>query len=89
MLSVKELGINAKKASRSLSTAKEKKNEALKNIADALVENADAIIEANNIDIENGKANGLPKRGRGQRKAFSAYGQYSFCGLYRTENFVG
>lgn len=59
MLSVKELGINAKKASRSLSTAKEKKNEALKNIADALVENADAIIEANNIDIENGKANGL------------------------------
>ena len=54
MLSVKELGINAKKASRSLSTAKEKKNEALRNIADALVENADAIIEANNIDIENG-----------------------------------
>lgn len=59
MLSVKELGINAKKASRSLSTAKEKKNEALKNIANALVENADKIIEANNIDIENGKANGL------------------------------
>lgn len=59
MLTVKELGINAKKASRTLSTAKGVKNDALKNIADALVENADAIIEANNIDIENGKANGL------------------------------
>ncbi len=59
MLSVKELGINAKKASRTLSVAKEKKNDALKNIADALVKNADAIIEANNIDIENGKKNGL------------------------------
>lgn len=59
MLSVKELGINAKKASRTLSVAKGVKNDALKNIADALTKNADAIIEANNIDIENGKANGL------------------------------
>ena len=59
MLSVKELGINAKKASRTLSVAKEKKNDALNNIANALVDNADAIIEANNIDIENGKKNGL------------------------------
>ena len=59
MLTVKELGINAKKASRTLSVAKEKKNDALNNIANALVDNADAIIEANNIDIENGKKNGL------------------------------
>ena len=59
MLSVKELGINAKKASRVLLTSGTLKNKALKNIADALVNNAQAIIEANNIDIENGRANGL------------------------------
>ncbi len=59
MLTVRELGKNAKKASRTLMCAKEKKNEALKNIADALIKNADFIIEANKIDIENGKKNGL------------------------------
>ncbi len=59
MLSVKELGINAKAASRALLTAKSKKNEALKNIAQALIDNSDAIIKANDIDIENGKAAGL------------------------------
>ena len=59
MLSVRELGINAKKASRVLLTSGTLKNKALKNIADALVKNAQAIIEANNIDIENGRANGL------------------------------
>lgn len=60
MLSVKQLGINAKKASRVLSTADSKtKNLALKNIACALVCKADEIIQANNIDIENGKAAGL------------------------------
>lgn len=59
MLSVKELGKNAKEASRVLSVAKSSKNEALKNIAKALTDNADFIIEANNIDIENGKENGL------------------------------
>lgn len=59
MLSVKELGINAKKASYSLSVAKASKNEALKNIAVALVENADFIIGANNIDIKNAKEAGL------------------------------
>ncbi len=59
MLTVKELGINAKKASRVLSVAKSEKNEALKNIAQALIDNADYIIEQNNIDIENGRANGL------------------------------
>lgn len=59
MLTVRELGKNAKKASRTLMCAKESKNEALKNIADALIKNADFIIEANKIDIENGKKNGL------------------------------
>ncbi|MDO4748030.1 MAG: glutamate-5-semialdehyde dehydrogenase [Eubacteriales bacterium] len=59
MLSVKELGINAKAASRALLTAKSKKNEALKNIAQALIDNSDAIIKANDMDIENGKAAGL------------------------------
>ena len=59
MLSVKELGINAKKASRALLTAKKEKNDALKNIADALVKNSEAIIKANDVDIKNGKENGL------------------------------
>lgn len=59
MLSVRELGANAKKASRVLAVAKKEKNEALKNIAQALVENADVIIKANSIDIENGKNSGL------------------------------
>lgn len=59
MLSVKELGINAKKASRSLSTAKGLKNDALKNIADALTKKADIIISANDIDIKNARENGL------------------------------
>ena len=59
MFTVRELGINAKKASRVLSVAKAEKNKALKNIATALVENADYIIEQNNIDILNAKENGL------------------------------
>lgn len=59
MLTVKELGINAKKASRVLSVAKAEKNEALKNISAALIENAEYIIKQNNIDIENGRINGL------------------------------
>lgn len=59
MLTVQELGYNAKKASRVLSVAKAEKNKALKNIAAALVENADYIIEQNNIDIDNAKENGL------------------------------
>ncbi len=59
MLSVKELGINAKKASRVLSTSKNKKNIALKNIATALVDKADEIISANAVDIENARVAGL------------------------------
>lgn len=59
MLSVKQLGINAKAASRSLLTAKKEKNEALKNIAEALIEYSEDIIKANDIDIKNGKDAGL------------------------------
>lgn len=59
MLTVRELGINAKIASRTLSVAKASKNEALENISKALIENADYIIEQNSIDIKNGKENGL------------------------------
>lgn len=48
---LEQLGINAKKASLSLACAtSEKKNEALKAIANALVENSAKIIEANKID---------------------------------------
>ncbi len=59
MLSVRELGKNAKVASKILSVAKKEKNDALKNIAQALIDNVDFIIEANNIDIQNAKSNGL------------------------------
>lgn len=59
MLSVKELGINAKQASRVLLASGHLKNKALNNIATALVDNAQAIIDANNIDIQNGRENGL------------------------------
>ena len=52
-----------------------KKNEALFAIADALRANAQQIIAANDIDIENGKAAGLTdtlldrlKSGRGQHR---------------------
>ena len=48
-----QLGINAKKAGRVLMTASsEKKNEALKYIAAALIENSAYIIEKNALDIE-------------------------------------
>ena len=47
------------RSSRTLLTAGEKKNDALKAIAKALRENADKIISANKIDLDNGVANGL------------------------------
>ncbi len=59
MLSVRELGINAKKASRVLLASGNLKNTALRNISNALIDNAQIIINANNIDIENGRKNGL------------------------------
>lgn len=57
---LKQLGVNAKKAAGILTTADtEIKNKALRVIGKALVDNADVIISANNIDIENGKKAGL------------------------------
>lgn len=59
MTNLEIMGANAKAASRFLMTAGAKKNVALKLIADALCNNSREIIEANNIDIENGKKAGL------------------------------
>lgn len=59
-MSVKELGIKAKNTQTFLSMVNtEDKNRALLSIADALVENIDAIVKANKTDLENGKAAGL------------------------------
>lgn len=59
MLTVKQLGANAKSAKATLSIAKESKNVALTNIANALISNADYIISENAKDIENARQNGL------------------------------
>ncbi len=55
-----QLGKNAKKAGRVLMTASsEKKNEALKEIAKALIENSAYIIEKNALDIEKAREKGM------------------------------
>ncbi len=55
-----QLGINAKKAERVLMTASsEKKNEALRCIAEALKENSDYITKKNALDIEKAKENAM------------------------------
>lgn len=59
MTVIEQMGAKAKEAARALSVAGNKKNKALNAIADTLIENADTIITANNIDIENGKNSGL------------------------------
>lgn len=59
MTQLEIMGANAKKASRFLMNAGSKKDEALNAIAQALRENAQTIIDANDIDIENGKNAGL------------------------------
>ncbi len=59
MTVIEQMGAAAKVAARTLATAGEKKNDALKAIAAALVAQADSIIAANRIDLENGKQNGL------------------------------
>lgn len=57
---LEQLGINAKKACSSLTSAStRKKNNALEEISKALVENADYIIENNKTDLENGKNQGM------------------------------
>ena len=61
MTQLEIMGAKAKEASRFLMTAGSKKDEALNAIAKTLRENADNIIKANDIDIENGKNAGLTK----------------------------
>ena len=61
MTQLEIMGVKAKESSRFLMTAGSKKDEALNAIAKALRENADKIIKANDIDIENGKQAGLTK----------------------------
>ena len=61
MTQLEIMGAKAKEASRFLMTAGSKKDEALNAIAQALRANADEIIKANEIDIENGTKAGLTK----------------------------
>lgn len=56
---IEQMGARAKEASRELAIAGEKKNRALKAIAEALRANKDKIIKANEIDLKNGRENGL------------------------------
>ena len=59
MTQLEQMGANAKSAARVLMNAGAKKDEALHAIAKALRSNAQAIIDANKTDLENGKAAGL------------------------------
>ncbi len=59
MTVIEEMGAKAKAASRILANAGEKKNDALRAIAQALLDNSDKIIAANKTDLEKGKENGL------------------------------
>ena len=60
MTALEQQGIDAKKASRILMTAGTKvKNEALKAIADALIERSAEWLEANATDMENAEKNGI------------------------------
>ncbi len=62
MINLVEIGENAKKASFSLGKlSSNKKNEALIKVAEALVENSAEIIEANEIDMENGRNASMSK----------------------------
>ena len=57
-----QLGENAKEAEvilRSLGTAK--KNQVLEAVADALVKNTDTLLQANVIDVDNGRSNHMPE----------------------------
>lgn len=57
---INQLGINAKAAQNSLASASTAlKNEALTAICNALKANKQKILEANSLDLENGKANGM------------------------------
>ncbi|MCR5143787.1 MAG: glutamate-5-semialdehyde dehydrogenase [Lachnospiraceae bacterium] len=55
-----ELGKNAKAASRAVAKlSTNKKNEALIAVAEALISNTEALIRANELDMENGRKNGM------------------------------
>lgn len=57
---MKDIGIRAKEASRSLALlTQEQKNQALKRIGDDLLEQANEIIEANQLDLEAADQNGI------------------------------
>ncbi|MBQ1388052.1 MAG: glutamate-5-semialdehyde dehydrogenase [Clostridia bacterium] len=58
MTELEKLGANAKAAARVLLTAGELKNKALLSVADALIENCDEIIAANEIDLAAARENG-------------------------------
>lgn len=59
MTVIEQMGKNAKESARVLANAGVLKNKALNAIADSLVENADTIVKANDIDLGNGKNAGL------------------------------
>lgn len=59
MTILEEMGKKAKEAARTLAVMGEEKNDALKLIAKALIDNTDDILAANKIDVDNGRANGL------------------------------
>lgn len=59
MTILEEMGKKAKEAARTLAVMGEEKNDALKLITKALIDNTDAILAANKIDVDNGRANGL------------------------------
>lgn len=59
MTELEKMGQRAKKAARVLATAGIIKNIALNSIADALTENTKDILDANAIDLANGKSEGL------------------------------
>ena len=61
-MELEQMGQLAKAASRELiKTDQQKKNDCLNTIADNLIANTDAILAANEKDIENGKANNMPE----------------------------
>ena len=58
MTTLEQMGENAKAAARVLLTAGELKNKALIAIADALIENSEKIVAANEIDLQAARENG-------------------------------
>jgi len=59
MTALEQMGINAKAASRSLATAGTLKNKALLEIAEAIEQGENAILEANALDLASAKENGM------------------------------